>query len=614
MTLKSILPFLLICLLFSMSVTCKKSSSNPDSPPDTSEVIYRNPAYPVEVRVEDLLSRMTLEEKIGQMAQADRGALQSESDIKTYFLGSILSGGGSAPSPNVPSEWGDMYDRFQHLAMSTRLGIPIIYGIDAVHGHNNVYGATIFPHNIGMGCTGNPDLMEQAARATAEELAGTGLDWTFGPCIAVPRDERWGRTYEGFGETPELAVMMGAAAVRGFQGTELGASPTSVLACAKHFVGDGGTTGGHDQGNTEVDEQTLRQIHLPGYLAAIQAGAGSIMVSFSSWNGQKMHGNHYLLTEVLKGELGFDGFLVSDWAGIDQLPGDYRSDVEISINAGLDMIMVPDKYIQFINTLKDLVGRNRVPLARIDDAVRRILRIKFRMGLFEHPYTDRSYTGSVGSAAHRQIARECVRQSLVLLKNQNQILPLSKSMNRIHVAGKSADNVGNQCGGWTISWQGSSGNITPGSTILQAIQNTITGNTIITYSYTGANAAGADVGIVVIGETPYAEGQGDRSDLHLAPEDVAAIQNVKNAGVPVVAVLISGRPMIIEPVLELCDAFIAAWLPGTEGRGVADVIFGDYAPTGKLSHSWPRNMAQIPVNAGDPVYDPLFPYGFGLTY
>ncbi len=603
----------ILLLMALLAISCKKTTKYTVTNDDDSQPIYQNPAYPVEERVDDLLSRMTLDEKIGQMAQAERNALGNENDIKTYFLGSILSGGGSAPSPNTPAAWADMYDRFQSAALNTRLKIPIIYGIDAVHGHNNVYGATIFPHNIGMGCTGNPDLVEQAARATAEEVSGTGIDWTFGPCIAVPRDERWGRTYEGFGETPELAEQIGSAAVRGFQGNALG-GPASILACTKHFLGDGGTTGGHDQGNTEVDEQTLRSIHLPGYIAAIQDGVGSIMVSFSSWNGQKMHGNHYLLTDVLKGELGFEGFLISDWSGIDQLPGDYASDIEASINAGLDMIMVPTRFIEFISTLRNLVNQNRIPVSRIDDAVRRILRIKFKMGLFENPYTDRSYTGSIGSAEHRQIARECVRQSLVLLKNDNQILPLSKNLARIHVAGKNANDLGNQCGGWTISWQGSSGNITVGTTILQAIQNTVSSGTQVTYSIDGNGAAGADVAVVVVGETPYAEGAGDRSNLNLSSEDVTALANVNNSGTPIVLILVSGRPMIITPVLGIFEAIIAAWLPGSEGQGVADVLFGDYSPTGKLSHSWPAAMSQIPINVGDPGYNPLFPYGYGLSY
>jgi beta-glucosidase len=557
-------------------------------------------------RVDALLAQMTLDEKVGQMAQVDRSYLEKESDIRDYYLGSVLSGGGSTPSSNAPSAWADMYDRYQSYALQTRLKIPIIYGIDAVHGHNNVVGAVIFPHNIGMGCTRNPALVERAAAVTADEVTGTGLDWTFAPCIAVPRDERWGRTYEGFGETPELTAQMAAASVRGFQ--------QKILACAKHYLGDGGTTQGHNEGNTECNEADLRAIHLPGYKAAVDAGVGSIMVSFSSWNGVKMHANRYLLTTVLKEELGFTGFLVSDWGGVDQLPGDYSQKLEASINAGLDMIMIPQNYKLFTSTMKALVTQGRVPVSRVDDAVRRILIQKFRFGLFDHPYTDRSYTPSVGSAEHRAVAREAVRQSLVLLRNTNNILPLSKNLKRIHVSGKSMDNIGNQCGGWTISWQGSSGHTTPGQTILQAVRKAVSPGTTVTTSLDGTGAEGADVGIVVIGETPYAEGMGDRTDLSLADGDVSVAVRVKAAGVPTIVILISGRPMIIEPLLGACDGFIAAWLPGTQGDGVADVLFGDYAPTGKLSHSWPRSMSQIPVNVGDPTYNPLFPYGFGLTY
>ncbi len=596
--------FLASVIAFIAPVSCKK-----DAPVDPSN----SAPWTTRPDVDELLAKMTLDEKIGQMTQADRGALASEQDIKNYFLGSLLSGGGSAPADNSPSGWADMYDRYQAIALQTRMRIPIIYGIDAVHGNNNVKGAVIFPHNIGLGCTDNPQLVEQAARVTAEEVAGTGIDWTFAPVVAVVRDERWGRTYEGFGEDPALVSTMASAAVRGFQGTSLDASG-SILACAKHYIGDGGTTGGDDQGNTALDEQTLRAIHLPGYLAAIESGVGSIMVSFSSWNGQKMHGHKYLLTGVLKGELGFKGFLVSDWAGIDQLPGDYTNDVEVAINAGLDMIMVPQRYREFISTTKSLVTQGKIPMSRIDDAVRRILKVKIEMGLFERPYTDRALTASIGSAEHRQVARECVRQSVVLLKNEPNTLPLSKTLSRIHVAGKNADDLGNQCGGWTISWQGSSGNITTGTTILQAIKNAVSSNTTVTYSRNGSGATGADVGIVVIGERPYAEGAGDRADLRLDNDDVQAVKTVSDAGISTVTILISGRPLQIAGQLDLSDAFLAAWLPGTEGDGVADVLFGDYAPTGKLSHSWPRAMSQIPINWGDAVYDPLFPFGFWLGY
>jgi beta-glucosidase len=442
----------------------------------------------------------------------------------------------------------------------------------------------------------------------AAEVAATGVRWTFAPCIAVPRDERWGRTYEGFGETPDLAAMMAPAAVRGFQ------SSGSVLACAKHFLADGGTAGGQDQGDARMDEAELRAIHLPGYQAAVAAGVGSIMVSFSSWNGVKMHANRYLLTDVLKGELGFQGFLVSDWAAIDQLPGDTGQQIEAAMNAGLDMIMVPQRYREFATTLRSLVASGRVPMARIDDAVGRILRQKVRLGLFEHPMADRSGAADIGGAAHRELARDAVRQSLVLLKNDRRVLPLSKGAARIHLAGKSMDDIGNQCGGWTITWQGGSGPTTTGTTILQAVRGAVSSGTSVTSSADGSGAAGSSAAIVVVGETPYAEGFGDRADLSLDAADAAVIERVKAAGVPTVLVLVSGRPLILGHALSLADAVVAAWLPGTEGEGVAGVLFGDYAPTGKLSHSWPRSMQQVPINVGDAAYDPLFPYGYGLTY
>jgi beta-glucosidase len=574
--------------------------------------IYKDPTAPIPDRVADLLARMTLDEKIGQMTQVERSSLSANGDIAAFYLGSLLSGGGSAPSPNTATAWADMYDGYQSVALSTRLGIPLIYGVDAVHGHNNVYGATIFPHNIGLGATRNPALIEQIGRATAEEVAGTGIDWTFAPCLCVARNERWGRTYESFGEHPEIAQSM-ASIVTGLQGTSLSAE-TSILATAKHWIGDGGTTGGDDQGDTQISEAQLRAIHMPPYVEAIRRNVGSVMVSYSSWNGQKLHGSQYLITTVLKGELGFSGFVVSDWAGIDQLPGDYPSDVRTSINAGIDMIMVPHNYQLFISTLRSEVSAGRVSLARIDDAVRRILTKKFELGLFERPYTNRTYTATVGSAAHRAVARDAVRQSQVLLKNSNNILPLAKNA-KIFVAGKNADNIGNQSGGWTISWQGASGNTTPGTTVLQAIRNTVAPGTTVSYNKTGRGAAGHDVAVVVIGETPYAEGQGDKpSYLGLDQDDKNTLNTVKRAGIPVVVILLSGRPMVISDQLPGWSALIAGWLPGTEGQGVADVLFGDYKPTGKLPMSWPRSETQIPINVGDPTYDPLFTYGFGLTY
>jgi beta-glucosidase len=584
-----------------------------------------------DAKVRELLSKMTLDEKLGQMTQPDQLFLKDISDIQKYYLGSLLNGGDSDPKAgNSLEAWTEMVDKYQSEALKTRLAIPLLYGVDAVHGHNNVLNAVIFPHNIGLGCTRNPQLVEKAARITAEEVRATGINWTFAPCVAVPRDERWGRTYEGFGEAPELARTLGEAAVRGFQGADL-SNPLSVLACAKHFVGDGGTVYGTgtprarntqerllDQGDVHLDEKTLRAIHLQGYISTVKAGVGSIMPSYSSWNGQKCSGSKRLMTEILKNELGFEGFLISDYAALNQLPGDYRSKVEQSVNAGMDMVMVPDRYQEFINTLKTLVNEGKVSMSRIDDAVSRILRVKFAMGLMDKSRSqlaDKKLQKSFGSVEHRLVARECVRQSLVLLKNENKALPISRGVARIHVAGKNADDMGNQCGGWTITWQGKSGNVTPGgTTILTAMENAVSKNTKVTFSKDGTGAEGAAVGIAIIGETPYAEGRGDRTDLALAADDVNVVENMKKAGIPVVAILISGRPMIIDQVLGKCDAFIAAWLPGTEGQGVADVVLGDYKPTGKLSHSWPRSLSQIPINVGDAIYDPLFKYGFGLTY
>lgn len=571
-------------------------------------------------RAQALLGQMTLEEKIGQMTQADSEALKGRNgDVQKYFLGSVLSGGGSDPVDNQPRTWLKAVREFQGWSLRTRLRIPLLYGIDAVHGHNNVLGAVIFPHNIGLGATHNPALVERAARATAEEMAGTGIRWAFAPCIAVAQNDRWGRTYESYGESPDLVGDLGAAAVRGFQGKRLSGS-SSVLACAKHFAGDGGTQNGVDQGNTACDEETFRKVHLAPYAAAVKGGVGSVMISYSSWNGQKMHGNKHLITDMLKGELGFEGFTVSDWAAIDQLPGDYKKQIESSINAGLDMVMIPNgpgqnnNYIQFIENLKALVKEGRVAQSRIDDAAERILRVKIQMGLFEQPFTEPTLTDTIGSVEHRRVARECVRQSLVLLKNEKNALPLDKKLKRVHVIGKAADDLGIQCGGWTISWQGETGAVTTGgTTILAAIRQTVVPGVEVTYSADGSGGVGADAVVAVIGETPYAEMKGDRADLGVSASDAALIAKAKESGAPVVTILLSGRPLILGSVLEQSDALIAAWLPGTEGQGVADVLFGDSQPTGKLTHTWPRNNDQVAVGAktSEP---PLFPVGFGLGY
>jgi len=573
-------------------------------------------------QVKPLLAQMTLEEKIGQMTQPDQEYIADLADIENYHLGSVFSGGGSDPKEgNSLQNWTDLYDRIQKHTENTRLKIPLLYGVDAVHGHNNVLGAVIFPHNIGLGCARNPALVEKIERITAEEVRATGIQWAFAPCVTVPQDGRWGRTYEGFSEDPQVVRELGAAAVRGFQGTDL-ANPLTVLACAKHYIGDGGTAfgtskskRGNDQGDTQVDEATLRRVHLQGYISAVNAGVGSIMPSYSSWNGVKVSGIKHLLTEILKQELGFEGFLISDYNAVDQIDPDYKKSIEVSINAGMDMVMVPDHYKLFYTNLKQLVDEGRVPMSRIDDAVTRILRVKFAMGLMDpkrSQLADRSLHKTFGSPEHRQVAREAVRQSLVLLKNDKKVLPLSKTAARIHVAGVSADDIGNQSGGWTIDWQGKSGEVTPGgTTVLAAIKKAAGPKTTVTYSKDGTGAEGATVGVVVIGERPYAEGDGDRADLNLSPADIATVNNMKAAGIPLVAILFSGRTMILGDVLDKTDAFIAAWLPGTEGSGIADVLFGDFKPTGKLSFAWPRSMEQFPHAKNT---NPLFPFGFGLSY
>lgn len=599
-------------------------------------------------QVQELLAQMTLEEKIGQMIQLDQEHLKDLKDIETYYIGSILSGGSSDPKAgNSLQNWTDMYDTYQSQALKTRLGIPILYGVDAVHGHSNVLNAVIFPHNIGIGCTRNPKLVREISRITALEMRATGVQWTFAPCVTVPRDDRWGRTYEGFSEDPAIAAVLGEAAVKGLQGKDL-SDPLTVAACAKHYIADGGTTaqiikeekktggevsdnyGGEgdkgtlgyrvklDQGNTEIDEAGLRAIHLPPYIDAVNAGVATIMPSYSSWNGLKCSASKYLLTDVLKEELGFEGFLISDYRAIDQVNPDYKTAIGISINAGMDMGMIPSKYKAFFTNLKELVQEGVVPMSRIDDAVTRILRVKCAMGLLDKDRSqlaDRDLWDSFGCDEHRQVARQAVRESLVLLKNKNKALPLSKQASRIHVAGDSADNIGDQCGGWTIDWQGKTGDVTTGgTTVLEAIKNTVAAGTEVTYSKDGTGAADADAVVVVVGEKPYAEGHGDSADLTLSSEQHAVVTNAKQAGIPVVVILFSGRPLVVPKIMEQADAFVAAWLPGTEGQGVADVIFGDNKPKGKLSFSWPRYAEQHPINAGDENYDPLFELGFGLSY
>ncbi len=595
-----------------------------------------------DAEIKALVGKMTLAEKAGQMTQPDIGSIKDLSDIRNLGLGSVLSGGSSDPKGgNTLKDWSGLYSSCQDLALGTRLAIPLIYGVDAVHGHNNVTGAVIFPHNIGFGCTRNPELVEKAARITAKEVRATGIQWTFAPCVTVPRDIRWGRTYEGYSEDPALVASLGLAAVRGLQGADL-AEPSSALGCAKHFIGDGGTSfnGGQlDQGDTRVDEATLRAIHMAGYPAAIDAGVGTIMPSYNSWNGVKCSGSKFLLTDVLKKELGFEGFLISDYNAIDQIipptaeqsalasnnasgqvkTGNYKKCIEISINAGMDMVMVTDHYRQFITLLQELVHEGKIPMERVDDAVTRILRVKFAMGMMKKDAlltADAGLQKEFGSEAHRAVAREAVRQSVVLLKNEGKILPLSSKAKRIHVSGNGADDLGMQCGGWTIDWQGQRGQVTTGgTTILNALRDAAGKDCSVTHAGDGSEAKGADVAVVVIGEEPYAEMKGDRTSLDLSAEDRAAISDAKAAGVPVVVVVLSGRPLLLGSVATEADAIVAAWLPGTEGRGVTDVLFGDAPPTGKLSFTWPRSMDQVPLGHGKAaITDPLFPIGFGLGY
>lgn len=586
----------------------------------------------------ELLEKMTLHEKIGQMIQAESSGLKEISDIQSYHMGSILSGGGDDPETgNLPEDWATLYETLQQQAVNTRLKIPLLYGIDAVHGHNNVISAVIFPHNIGLGCTRHPELVKDCARVTAKEMRSTGIHWTFAPCVTVPQDERWGRTYEGFSENPQLVSLLGQAAIEGFQGKSLN-SPFSVLACAKHYTGDGGTTAntgitekgiGWDRGDTRVDEQTLRDLHLFPYWQAVNQGVGSIMPSYSSWNGVKCSASKYLLTTILKEEIGFEGFLISDYEAIELIDpvfektqklseAEFKNSIKTSINAGMDMAMLPRHYREFFKLLKELVQEGQVPVSRIDDAVVRILRVKFAMGLMDADYDYRANPAlqkEIGSNEHRAVARQAVRESLVLLKNDENVLPISKTIGRIHVAGKAADDIGYQCGGWTIEWQGQPGPVTTGgTTLLAAMKKAVSDNSQITYTKDGTGAKGADVGIVVISEKPYAEFIGDDADLTLDEADVKAFSNMKKAGIPVVVILYSGRTMMVDGVFDQADAFVAAWLPGTEGDGITDVLFGDYKPSGKLSFTWPKSLSQIPINSSDQGQVPLFEYGFGLSY
>ncbi|MGW2342284.1 glycoside hydrolase family 3 N-terminal domain-containing protein [Streptomyces sp. NPDC001661] len=613
----------------------KPPAESPQVVIDAHGLPYLDTKAPIKKRVADLVSRMSLEEKVGQMTQAERAALKSPGDIASHNLGSLLSGGGSVPTPNTPEAWAKMIDGYQLRAQATRFQIPLIYGVDAVHGHNNVVGATIMPHNIGIGATRDPGLAEKTGAVTASEVRATGVPWDFAPCLCVSRDERWGRSYESFGEDPALVESM-ETVIKGFQGRANGSDldrNDKVLATAKHFVGDGGTeygsstTGSYtiDQGVTKVTRQELEAVHLAPFGDAVKRGVGTVMPSYSSLDiigddqgPVKMHANAAMINDELKKKMGFDGFVISDYAGIDQIPGDYASDVRTSINAGLDMIMVPNAYADFEKTLLAETTAGRVSEARVDDAVSRILTQKFELGLFEKPYADTSGIDEIGGAAHRAVAREAAAKSQVLLKNDGNVLPLKRSQ-KVYVAGSNADDIGNQAGGWTISWQGQSGKITDGTTILQAMKKAAPGAKVDYSKDASAPTAGYDVGVVVVGETPYAEGVGDVGnghDLELSAADRTAVDKVCGA-MKCVVLVVSGRPQLIGDLLgdspAAVDGLVASWLPGTEGDGVADVLYGKRPFTGQLPVTWPKSEAQLPINVGDASYDPQFPYGYGLT-
>lgn len=551
-----------------------------------------------EAHIQQLLGQMTLAEKAAQMTQAEKNSI-SPAQVRDYGLGSVLSGGGGNPKPhNNPQAWRAMVQAYAEAAQASRLRIPLIYGVDAVHGHNNMYGATVFPHNIGLGATRDADLVERIGAATAREILATNVHWNFAPCLAVAQDPRWGRTYESYGNEPALVGELGAAYVRGLQ--SLGAA-----ACVKHYVGDGGAEwGSHrrvswvqfweqsggawtiDQGDVNINEQDLRRIHLAPYLPSLQAGALTVMASFSSWRGVKMHSNRYLLNDVLKHELGFKGFIVSDWMGINQLSPDYYTCVIMSINAGLDMVMVPYDFEGFIRTLIKAVEQGDIPMSRIDDAVGRILWVKQQLGLFDQPFTSAERLNDIRSEAHQALAREAVRKSLVLLKDEAQVLPLRHPAS-MRVAGVAADDLGLQCGGWTLEWMGTLGrDVVPGETLLSALTAALP-DTAIDYHAEASFSQHwrADVGVVVAAEIPYAEGGGDSAFPRLSAEDEALVERMRQQCEKLILVIYSGRPVNISPrTAEQCDAIVAAWLPGSAGAGMADVLTGAQPFVGESQH------------------------------
>ena len=595
-----------------------------NTPPPPEWAIFRDPEIPIEVRIDDLLSYMTLEEKIGQMALVEKDSIKNIEDISVFGLGGLLSGAGAKPYPNTKESWSAMVESYTDTARNSRLSIPILFGVDAIHGHGNVPGATIFPHPIGLGATGDEELVKRIAAATAEELLATGIRWNYAPTLDLPRDIRWGRTYEAFSDDPVLVQKFAVAYLQGLQGTD---KNMKVLATPKHFIGVGAMIWNSsknkdffiDQGVTEPDEQAFRSEYLLPFKSAVDNGAQSIMAGLNSWGDTELAAEGYLINDVLKGELGFTGFVVSDWYGVYEIPGGNYSAAVTAINAGVDMVMLPFEYKEFIGNVAQAVHAGDIREERIDDAVRRIFRAKFALGLFDSPQSN-GHDNNFGSQEHRLLAREAVAKSLVLLKNENQALPINEDIDLIRVAGSAADNTGRQAGAWTIEWQGVDGNVIPGATsILAGIREVADQKTRIEYNQEGSFPATerADVGIAVVGESPYAEGWGDKALPALNPEDLEVIRRLGEVSEKVVVVLVTGRPLILPTEFEDWDALVVAWLPGSEGAGVADVLFGDVAVSGKLPLPWPKTIEQLPISASGITADNtkvLFPRYFGLRY
>lgn len=569
----------------------------------------------IEVKVEALLEKMTLEEKIGQMSQIRHFTDIEEGDVKRKLIGSVIHTDGPTPGQSA-IEWQERFIELQKEALSTRLGIPLLIGVDAIHGQNTFNGATVFPHNIGMGATRNPELVKNAARITAIESQATGFNWVFSPCIAIPYNERWGRVYEAYSESTELTQKMVVASVQGHQGDLT--STKTVLATAKHFIGDGSTDYGIEGGESSQAMDEVYERLIPPYIDAINEGVGAVMASFNTLSGVPMHAHKALLTDSLKSSLGFEGIVLSDWKGYSRFGG---NDI---INAGVDMVMAVDGDLDFFQKeLMKAVSKGVVPVERIDDAVKRILRQKFRLGLFEKPFPDQSLIKELGSIKHRDVARQAVRESLVLLKNQHETLPISTDVKKIVVVGEHANNSGFQSGGWTIGWQGTKESYNGSTTILDGIRE-LASSEVVYDSIAKDQIYDADIAIIVVGETPYAEFMGDIKDstsnyqLTLTEEHRNYIESYSTNVDKVIVVLVSGRPLVVTDQINISDAFVAAWYPGSEGNGVAEVLFGSYNFTGKLPHSWPKSVSDFDDKYGPNFWDnsitPLYEFGYGLTY